>query len=491
MGIPKTKRPRKRKSNIFNFLSCPEALKSDWDLSQVHNCVKFVNLKDETKMNTERARKDVLAIFQAGVKAVDPAQALHDHIRLEGDRLSVGEKTYNLSIYDNISVIGAGKASAAMARAMEKILGGRLDSGFVNTKYGHALALEKVQVTEGGHPVPDEAGFRGARQIVRFLQQVDEKDLVFFLISGGGSALLPYPYEGLTLENKQHVTKILLEAGANIHEINTLRKHLSQVKGGRLAKIAYPATLISLILSDVIGDDLDSIASGPTVPDRSTFQDCLDIVEKYQIDKRLPSVVVDLFNRGIRGEIEETPKPGNPVFERTQNLIVGSNILAVEAAKKRAVDLGYNALILSSFIEGETKDVAGVHAAIAKEILSSDNPIERPACVISGGETTVTIRGKGKGGRNQEFSLAGAMEIDGLENVVLLSAGTDGTDGPTDAAGAIADGSTVSRAVKLKMDPSRYLRENDSYHFFKALDDLIFTGPTLTNVMDLRIVLVI
>lgn len=432
-----------------------------------------------------------MAIFQAGVEAVDPAQAIKNHLKLEENHLIVGEKTSDLSGFDRISVIGAGKASAAMARAMEEILDERLNSGLVITKYNHALPLDKVQVIEAGHPVPDEEGFRGARQIVRFLEQVDEKDLVFFLISGGGSALLPFPVEGLTLEDKQNVTKILFEVGANIHEINTLRKHLSRVKGGRLAKVACPATLISLILSDVIGDDLDSIASGPTVPDHSTFADCLHILDKYQITDRLPSVVVDILEKGTHGEIEDTPKVGDPTFERTQNLIIGSNILAVKVAADKARELGYNSLILSTFIEGETKDVARAHAAIAKEILSSGNPIKRPACVISGGETTVTIRGKGKGGRNQEFSLAAAMDIDGLGNVVVLSAGTDGTDGPTDAAGAIADGTTISRARKLGLNPDHYLLENDSYHFFEALDDLIITGPTYTNVMDLRIVLVI
>jgi glycerate 2-kinase len=361
----------------------------------------------------------------------------------------------------------------------------------VNTKYGHSVPLKRVQVIEAGHPVPDEEGFRGARQIVQILERTDEKDLIFFLISGGGSALLPYPAEGITLEDKQTVTRILLEVGASIHEINALRKHLSLVKGGRLARLAFPSTLVSLILSDVIGDDLDSIASGPTVPDHSTFDDCLNILEKYRIFDRIPPAVAEIFRKGARGEIEETPKPGNPVFERTQNLIIGSNIMAVEAAAKKAEKLGYNTLILSTFIAGETRDVAGVHAAIAREILSSGNPLKRPACVLSGGETTVTICGKGKGGRNQEFSLAAALDINGLENIVVLSAGTDGTDGPTDAAGAIAEGATVSRARKLGMDPGHYLRENDSYNFFKALGDLIVTGPTNTNVMDLRIVLVI
>lgn len=442
-------------------------------------------------MNTAQAKKDALTIFESAVRAVDPARAIKSHLKIENKHLTVGDETTDLSGFDRISVIGAGKASAAMARAMEEILDQRLNSGLVITKYGHALSLDKIQVIEAGHPVPDEAGFQGARQIVGFLEQVDEKDLVFFLISGGGSALLPFPVEGLALEEKQNVTKILLSVGANIHEINTLRKHLSRVKGGRLAKVAYPATMISLILSDVVGDDLDSIASGLTVPDHSTFADCLGILDKYQITERLPSVVVDILEKGTRGEIEDTPKAGDSAFERTQNLIIGSNIMAVKVAEKKAGELGYNPLILSTFIEGETRDVARVHTAIAKEILSSGNPIKRPACVISGGETTVTIRGKGKGGRNQEFSLAAALDIDGLGNVVVLSAGTDGTDGPTDAAGAITDGTTVLQARKLGLNPDHYLRENDSYHFFEALNDLIITGPTYTNVMDLRLVLVV
>jgi glycerate 2-kinase len=442
-------------------------------------------------MDTGQARKHALAIFQAGVEAVDPARAIKKHIKLRKDRLTVGRKTYDRSHFVRISIIGAGKASAAMARAMEEILGRKLDSGLVITKYGHAVPLEKVRIIEAGHPVPDETGFGGARKIVQILATTDERDLIFFLISGGGSALLPYPAEGLTLADKQEVTKILLEVGAGIHEINALRKHLSLVKGGRLARMAYPSTLVSLILSDVIGDDLDSIASGPTVPDRSTFEDCLNILQRYDIAERIPVAARQIVEKGIRGKIEETPKVGDPAFERTQNLIIGNNIMAVEAAEKKAAELGYNTLILSSSIAGETRDVAGMHAAIAREIVCSGNPIKPPACVLSGGETTVTIRGKGKGGRNQEFSLAAAQEIDGLGNVVLLSAGTDGTDGPTDAAGAITDGATVARARSLGMDPRRFLYANDSYRFFEALDDLIITGPTHTNVMDLRIILVI
>jgi glycerate 2-kinase len=436
-----------------------------------------------------RLRKDARSIFLAGVDAVNPVNAVKKHLRLKDNQLTVEDIEYDLTRFENIFVIGAGKASAAMAQALEELLGERLSSGLVNTKYDHGLPLRKIQLNESAHPVPDEAGFRGAKRIVKLLEKTGKRDLVIFLISGGGSALLPYPAEGLSLEDKQAVTRALLEVEADIHEINALRKHLSLVKGGRLARFAFPSPLISLILSDVIGDDLDSIASGPTVPDQSTFGDCLHILDKYHIRDRVPPVVVEIMEKGARGEIEESPKPGDPVFERTKNIIIGSNIQAVEAARDKAHNLGYNTLILSTFIEGETKNVARVHAAVAKEILSSGNPIVRPACVVSGGETTVTIRGKGLGGRNQEFALAAAIDIAGLRGVVVLSAGTDGTDGPTDAAGAIADGTSIRRAESLGMNAELFLRNNDSYHFFHSLDDLIITGPTHTNVMDLRLVL--
>jgi len=441
-------------------------------------------------MNVSRIRKDAEAIFLAGVKAVEPAPAIRKHFKLKENKLTVNDRTYNLSDFENIYVIGTGKASAAMAQAVEDVLGERLKGGAVNVKYGHALPLQKIQVNEAGHPVPDEPGFRGAQQIAGLLKKTGEKDLVLFLISGGGSALLPYPAEGLTLEDKQQVTQRLLEVGANIHEINALRKHLSQVKGGRLARLAFPSTLISLILSDVIGDDLDTIASGPTVPDHSTFADCLRIVKKYDLRDKIPAAVVEIFEKGAHGQVEETPKAGDPAFEHTQNLIIGSNIQAARGAQKKAEEIGYNSLILSTSIEGETREAAKVQAAVVRGILETGNPVDRPACVISGGETTVTIRGKGLGGRNQEFVLAAAIEIDGLENVVILSGGTDGTDGPTDAAGAIADGGTINRSRESGLDADQFLQENDSYHFFKPLGDLLITGPTYTNVMDLHLVMV-
>jgi len=377
-----------------------------------------------------------------------------------------------------------------MAEVIENLLGDRLRGGIVNVKYGHAVPLKIVRINEAGHPLPDEAGIRGTKEIMELLGRTGEKDLVLCLISGGGSALLPCPAQGLTLEDKQAATKVLLECGATIGEINAVRKHISEVKGGKLARLAYPSTLVSLVLSDVVGDDLENIASGPTVPDRSTFADCLAILQRYGIEDKIPTTVRAFLARGARGEVEETPKDGDPIFQRVQNVIVGSNVEAIQAAERKAEALGYHSLILSSFIEGETKEVAKVHAAIAKEILNTGHPLKRPACVVSGGETAVTVRGQGLGGRNQEFTLATALAIDGLERVVVLSGGTDGTDGPTDAAGAIADGATVRRAKEMGLDVDRTLRENDSYRLFKRLGDLLITGPTFTNVMDLHLVLV-
>ena len=441
-------------------------------------------------MSLEKLRGDARAIFDAGLKAVDPIKAVKNHINRNGNTLRVQGIEYDVGAYENIYVIGMGKAAASMAKAVEDILGDKLTAGIVNVKYGHTVPLNKIKINEAAHPVPDEAGLKGSQEIIELLKKTSEKDLVICLISGGGSALLPLPAGNLTLEDKQAVTKSLLECGADIHEINSIRKRISAVKGGRLAEHVYPSTLISLILSDVIGDDLDVIASGPTVPDTHTFHDCRNIIQKYKLDQRVPKSVIEYIEKGCCGEIEDTPKSDSSVFERTQNAIVGSNILAVSAAKKKAEELGYNSLVLSTFIHGETKEVAKVHTAIAKEIISSGNPLKKPACIISGGETTVTIEGKGLGGRNQEFVLAAALDIEGLNDVVMLSGGTDGNDGPTDAAGAIADGTTISRANDLGLDGYKYLCENDSYNFFKPLGDLLITGPTNTNVMDLRVLLI-
>jgi len=436
--------------------------------------------------------KDVcMSIFQAGLKAVDPYEAVKGVLRLSGDELWVGERRYRLGDFRHIWVVGAGKAGAPMAQAIEEVLGERVEEGIVIVKYGYLADLERIKIVEAGHPIPDEAGRRGTRSLVEMVKGLGDGDLVFCLLSGGGSALLPLPVEGVSLAEKQETTKLLLECGADIHEINAIRKHLSRIKGGGLAKFAYPATIVSLVLSDVVGDDLDVIASGPTVGDMSTFADCIRVVEKYHLASRIPPAVWGHLQKGAAGRVEETPKPDDPVLCETFNLIVGSNIHCLEAAARKAQQLGYQTLVLSSFIEGETREAAKVHGAILKEVLRSGRPLTTPACLISGGETTVTIRGRGKGGRNQEFALACGMEIAGWEGAAVFSAGTDGTDGPTDAAGAFADWRTVGRALEMDLDPGAHLKENDSYPFFERLGDLIITGPTNTNVMDIRILIAV
>ncbi|MDP2996275.1 MAG: glycerate kinase [Bryobacterales bacterium] len=440
-------------------------------------------------MTEKTLRKHALAIFRAALEASDPVEAVLRHVHAEGRFLVAGKRRYALDRFREIRVIGAGKASAAMARAVERLLGRRIAGGLVNVKYAHLAPVKRVELNECGHPLPDAAGVAGATRIARIAEQAGADDLIIALMSGGGSALLPAPAPPVTLEEKQAVTKLLLACGANIHEINAVRKHISMVKGGQLARLAWPATTLCLMLSDVIGDDLDVIASGPTAPDASTFASARAILDGYGLLDRIPLSVRQRLEAGVGGVIAETPKAGDPVFSRVQNLVVGSNALAVNAAARKARELGYRALVLSSMIEGETRDVARVHAAIAKQMVASGQPLKPPACVISGGETTVTLSGDGLGGRNQEFALAAAIDIAGLGNVLLLSGGTDGTDGPTDAAGALATGGTIQRARVAGLDAHAALARNDSYHFFEPLGDLIKTGPTNTNVMDVRLVL--
>jgi hydroxypyruvate reductase len=440
--------------------------------------------------STAKLRRDAMAIFHSGLAAVNPTSAVLNALKLSNSELTVGPKSYDVRAFENIFVVGAGKAGAAMAAAVETVLGDRIYAGIVNVKYGHTQPLDHVRIVEAGHPVPDTAGLQGTREIVDLLSRAGDKDLVICLLSGGGSALLPLPCEGITLAEKQATTQRLLDCGATINEINTVRKHISAVKGGQLARVAYPATLITLVLSDVIGDPLDVIASGPTVADSSTFADVAAIVTRHDLWQSLPVSIQSHIRAGERGRLAETPKVGETVFERTQNIIIASNRQALAAAKTEATQLGYHAMVLSSSVQGETRDVALVHSAIAKEILSTAQPLPPPGCIISGGETTVTMRGQGKGGRNQEFVLAAAIDIADMGRVVILSAGTDGTDGPTDAAGAICDGYTIQRADKLALLPRAHLDNNDAYPFFEQLGDLIKTGPTHTNVMDLRLILV-
>jgi hydroxypyruvate reductase len=421
-----------------------------------------------------KLRKQAHDIFRAALKAADPVDSVVRTLRRE-----------KYEQYRRIYVIGAGKAGASMAKGAERVLGRRISSGLINVKDGYTEKLRRIELNECGHPIPDARGVDGARRIAAIAAQAGEGDLVLCLISGGASALMPLPAPPITLEEKQATTKLLLACGADIHEINALRKHISLIKGGQLARLAHPATVMSLMLSDVIGDNLDVIGSGPTAPDASTFARVKEIVDKYELWDRIPAAVRQRIEAGLAGEIPETPKPGDPAFVRTRNRIVGSNDLAVRAAAERAKALGFRTLVLSTFVEGETREVARMHAAIAKEIVHSGRPLRAPACIITGGETTVTLKGAGLGGRNQEFALAAAIDIAGLPDVVILSGGTDGSDGPTDAAGAIADGDTLARLPSAR----EYLANNDSYHYFEQLGDLLITGPTNTNVMDVRLIL--
>jgi glycerate 2-kinase len=446
-----------------------------------------IHQSKEVAMDRSLARQQLQEIFQAGLDAVDPYSAVLRSVERRGEELLVAGKSYSLEDFERVWVIGAGKAGAPMAQAVEQVLGDRIEQGRVTVKYGHTLPLEKVEILEADHPVPDQNGIAATEQVMELARGAGEKDLVFCLISGGGSALLVCPAAGIGLPEIQSVTSELLSCGASIGEINALRKHLSQVKGGQLARLCAPATVITMILSDVVGDPLDVIASGPTVPDASTFSECMEIVERYGLAGKLPGPVMEILRKGKDGGLPENPQEGDPVFDRVQKEIVGNNLSAVLAASEKASALGYKPLILSTRMEGETKIVARVHADIFREVRDTGFPAEPPLCILSGGETTVTLKGSGKGGRNMEFSLAAALHIRGKRDIYFLSGGTDGTDGPTDAAGAFADGSTVERAEAIGLNAESYLEENDSYTFFQKLGDLLITGPTKTNVMDLRV----
>ena len=418
-------------------------------------------------------------IFSAALAAVDPFTAVESELEQVRTFFRVGDFT-------RLLVTGFGKASWRMAAACEHLLSDLITDGIIVTKYGHASAsnrFARIATYEAGHPVPDENGVTATRAIVELIRGADERTLILCLISGGGSALLVAPREGITLGDKQGLTDLLLKSGATINELNAVRKHLSMVKGGRLAQIAHPASIISLIVSDVIGDSLDVIASGPTAPDMSTFSEARAVLEKYRLTHRVPNAILSMLEQGSRGEITETPKQGDDIFENVQNIIVASNSTALAAAKAKAEELGFHTSIFSSTLQGEAREVA---RSLAHHILAAN--LTRPACVLSGGETTVTVRGTGVGGRNTELALAFALEIDGVDGVTLLAAGTDGTDGPTDAAGAVVDGRTISRARSMQLDAPAYLNNNDSYAFFRKTNDLLVTGPTGTNVMDIQII---
>ena len=439
-------------------------------------------------------RAALLAIYDAALAAVDPYHAVRNALRLENGILTLADAQYRLGEFTRIVVVGAGKATARMAQAVESLLSERIASGLTVVKQGHRMPLSVIEQVEAAHPVPDEAGVAGAQRILQMMEDADERTLVICLLSGGASALLVSPAAGLTLQHKQQTTQLLLNAGATIAELNAVRKHLSRIKGGQLAKAAYPARMLTLILSDVIGDPLDVIASGPSAADDSTFADALAVIEKYGLADRLPRPVLDYLQQGREGMQPETVKADDPCMVNTHNVIVAGNRQALNAASDQALRLGLAARIVSGEMQGEARDAAHFMARTARVELAGMQAGER-RCLLFGGETTVTVTGSGKGGRNQELALAFALEIEGEPEIALLSAGTDGSDGPTDAAGALVDGATAVRARSLGLAPGNFLADNDSYAFFSRYDAAtgehrhLKTGPTGTNVMDIQILL--
>jgi len=392
--------------------------------------------------------------------------------------------------HGRVLVVGAGKASGAMAAAVEEAWGDRITDGVVAVKDGYTVPTRHVRLLEAGHPVPDERGAAAARQIHALAQSAAADDVVLVLVSGGGSALTPAPVPPITLGDKQAMTRLLLAVGATINQLNAIRKHCSLLKGGQLARAAAPARVEALLLSDVVGDPLDVIASGPTTPDVSTFAEALDILDRFALRERAPQSIVQRLEQGVRGQLPETPKPGDPLFARVRNTVIGNNALVVEAAATRARELGFTPHVLTRSLEGEAREVARQFVQMARAIRAGRGPVTPPACVIGGGETTVTVKGRGKGGRCQEFALAAALDMEGLRDVVMLAAGTDGTDGPTEAAGAMVDGESVARARARGADPAASLAENDSHDLLVGIGDLVTTGPTNTNLLDLYLALV-
>jgi len=439
-----------------------------------------------------KARQLAIDALNAALEAADPKNIIRSKIRVEKNSLKIGELSFNLDEFKNVFVVGGGKASGCMAEAVEELLGDRIKDGTITVPYAcPTYETERVKLEHASHPVPDIAGVRGAKRILDLASQAEENDLLICLLSGGGSSLMPQPCLGVSLRDKRRVTDALLKSGAAINEVNDVRKHVSAFKGGWLAKRAYPATVVNLILSDVVGDPLDSIASGPTVPDSSTFQDAIEILKRYKLWSKAPASVKKVLLSGKKGLIPETPKAGDKAFEKVHNIVIGNNLTASLAAYNSLKTAGLHTLLLSSCLEGQARDVGTMFASMAKEMVASGNPVPKPAAVVAGGETTVTVAGKGKGGRNQEIALGAALKIGSMDGVVVASLSTDGVDGPTDAAGALVDGKTMLRSHELGLNPRKFLSENDSYSFFSRLGDLIFTGLTGTNVDDVSVIIVL
>jgi glycerate 2-kinase len=439
----------------------------------------------------KKARRLALNCLESAVNSVDPNAIIKSRVQVTNSTLKVDHYSFDLREFKHIYVVGGGKASGSMAAALEKILGNRITCGLVNVPKKDMSKTGIIKLHAASHPIPDESGVEGTRRMLEIAEHAEEDDLVICLISGGGSSLMPMPRGGISIMDKKTVTDALLKSGANINEINTVRKHISDFKGGWLAKKAYPATILNLILSDVVGDPLDFIASGPTVPDSTTFRNAVNVLKKYCLWDSSPPHIREVLTDGERGIIPETPKADDKAFKKTFNLIVGNNRSASLMACEFLRKAGLNTLLITATLEGEAKQVGTVFATMAREVAASANPVPRPAAMIAGGETTVTVTGNGLGGRNQEIPLAASLKLAGLDGAVIASLSTDGVDGPTDAAGALADGKTLTRAAHAGLRPEQFLAENDSYHFFEKLEDLIFTGPTGTNVNDVSVIIVL
>lgn len=444
-------------------------------------------------MSTEAMRAHLQDLFWAAVRAVDPRQLIRRMVQVERAQLQIiqggtGTQVQTFPLLGRVIVIGAGKGAGLLAQELASVLGGRLAGGVVVIPRGQTAELHGVAVVHGEHPLPGPGSVAGAEQIAALLAQKHPSDVICFCLTGGASSLLVSPASGLSLDDKLAVNRLLLTCGADIHAINTVRKHLSRIKGGGLARWAFPATLVSFILSDVVGDDLSTIGSGPTVPDSSTFHDALAVLEGYDLLERVPSSVLTRLRQGCAGALPETPKPGDAVFTHVHNLLIGSNRLALNAAAAAAQRLGFTTQILDEPLSGDTTEAGRDFARILHTLLQT---CKAPLCVLAGGETTVRVTGQGEGGRNQEFALVVAQELHRVAGWALLSAGTDGVDGPTDAAGAFVDSRSIDRATARGLDPLAALRENDTYPFFAALGDLFTPGPTGTNVMDMKIALLL
>lgn len=428
-------------------------------------------------------------IFLAAVQSVLPDKMIRPHVFVRDTLLFMPGMQISLTNLNCIYVIGAGKATALMAKEIENILGKLITKGIVVVKYGYGCYLKHIELIEAGHPVPDSNGYEAAQKILEIAKQANNNDLIICLISGGGSALLTDFPEGLDINDIIITNNVLLRSGADIKEMNAVRKHLSKIKGGQLTNTAYPALLVSLILSDVIGDSLDAIASGPTVADTTTFGDAINVLEKYKLLDDIPRNVIEYLKKGVEGIIAETPKPGNPVFARTHNFILGSNKIALEAAHRKAVELGLDSVVITPELESDTFKITEqiIETAIKYK---NDTGIKKPYCLLYGGETTLHVKGNGKGGRNQHMALYAAFLLHDKEGITFLAAGSDGSDGPTPAAGAVVNTKTMEQASSQGMDIRNYLKDFDSFNFFEKAGGHIITGATMTNVMDIIVVII-